>query len=299
MQKKSILEKISFKILRNVHNPTFRNILCFFIRFLLPNQSVFKFNETLDLSESTDDLFEKISKDGFSDLGIVINTFRINSIINQLKSYNCFDLESKNNDIINLNQINKETQLGHYLREDLSKIEDIVQIANDSRILNIVSKYFKSKPTISNINCWWSFANKKEAKEAQFFHRDIDDYKFVKLFIYLTDVSEENGPHLFVKGSHKSNKLNKLKRFSDTEVEANFNKENILILNKSKGSGFLEDTYGIHKGQLPITSDRLILQVQYSYLPIRVENYNPIESNLLEKLNLDTYVNRLILKKNK
>jgi hypothetical protein len=91
-------------------------------------------------------------------------------------------------------------------------------IANDSRILNVVTRYFGAKPTISNINCWWSFSARQSVKEAQFFHRDMDDYKFLKMFIYLTDVAEESGSHIFVEGSHKSYKLAQLKRFSDQEV---------------------------------------------------------------------------------
>ena len=30
-------------------------------------------------------------------------------------------------------------------------------------------------------------------RHAENFHRDVDDLKFIKLFVYLTDVGDENG----------------------------------------------------------------------------------------------------------
>ena len=34
------------------------------------------------------------------------------------------------------------------------------------------------------------------------FHQDKEFAKFFKVFVYLTDVTEGNGPHVFVEGSH-------------------------------------------------------------------------------------------------
>ncbi len=36
----------------------------------------------------------------------------------------------------------------------------------------------------------------------QYFHRDPDDFRFLTLFIYLTDVSPSAGPHQVIPGSH-------------------------------------------------------------------------------------------------
>ena len=32
----------------------------------------------------------------------------------------------------------------------------------------------------------------------QLFHRDYESFNFVKLFVYLTDVGKENGPHEYI-----------------------------------------------------------------------------------------------------
>lgn len=143
---------------------------------------------------------------------------------------------------------------------------------------------------------WWSFGGRKQAEEAQLYHRDVDDWKFCKFFIYLTDVSSENGPHIYVKGSSASPQYRKIRRYQDNEVEAKFGKENVITFEKPKGSAFMVDTYGFHKGLLPKSGKRLLLQIEYSLNPLSVEIYSPvtIEDSDTE---FDTFVNRLIINK--
>ena len=38
------------------------------------------------------------------------------------------------------------------------------------------------------------------------YHRDVDDFRFIKLFVYLTDTSSTTGAHSFIKGSHQGRK---------------------------------------------------------------------------------------------
>lgn len=292
---KQFLKKISFRILRTVHNIQLRNILCMIVRIFLPKVEIKKGNDILNIDSDKSTMLDRLNMDGFVDLGAALSENQIKVILEKLRGIQCYDLDQNIHLTVNIDAPSNDVQLAHYKREELVGISEIVEIANDSRILNLVSEYLGVKPTISNINCWWSFGDRDVAKEAQFFHRDVDDYRFLKMFFYLTDVNEENGPHIFVKGSHKINKLLELRRFSDFEVVESFG-NHIITLIKPKGSGFIEDTYGIHKGQLPVRGKRLLLQVQYSYLPLHVENYSPQVSTLIESLKLDKYINRLVLK---
>jgi hypothetical protein len=292
---KQFLKKISFRLIRGVHNIQLREVLCWIVSLFLPKIEIIESNNVLNILKDNSTMLSELDRDGFVNLGIALSENQVEVILERLKDIKCYDLDQKDHSLVNIDDPNKEVQMAHYKRDDLIGIPEIVQIANDSRVLNLVSEYLGVKPTISNINCWWSFGDREVAKEAQFFHRDVDDYKFLKMFFYLTDVHEENGPHIFVKGSHKVNKLLELRRFSDNEVVENFG-NHIITLIEPKGSCFIEDTYGIHKGQLPLRGKRLMFQVQYSYLPLHVENYAKRESTLLRSLKLDKYINRLILK---
>ena len=108
----------------------------------------------------------------------------------------------------------------------------------------------------------------KEPLGAQNFHRDWDDLKFVKCFIYIEDVDDGSGPHVYVEKTHHSRLLNKTCRFSDEKVKLMYPENNIIKFTGKAGTIFLEDTSGIHKGLMPTKSKRLILQFVYTLVPI-------------------------------
>jgi hypothetical protein len=118
------------------------------------------------------------------------------------------------------------------------------------------------------MSAWWSLPADGTAQQAENFHRDVDDWRFVKLFCYLTDVDETCGPHVFVRGSHKRNKLTDIRRFTDCETEATFGAENLVRFTGQAGTAFLENTYGIHRGTPPQEKPRLIFQILYSLRPV-------------------------------
>jgi len=137
------------------------------------------------------------------------------------------------------------------------------ELASDPRLLEIAAGYFGCRPYLDSIQAWWSFSGHEQPEEAENFHRDNDSIRFLKFFLYLTDVSEVNGPHIFVAGSQVSDKLLERRRLSDEEVQSAFGKD-VLCMTGRAGDAFIEDTYGIHKGQLPLEGRRLLVQFRYS-----------------------------------
>lgn len=188
----------------------------------------------------------------------------------------------------------EKTHIAHHQPEDVLAAPEVLDIANDERVLKIVSGFLGCKPLISYIAVWWSYHVPSGAQEAEFFHRDVDDWRFVKLFVYLDDVSTENGPHVYVKHSSRTNKLTSIRRFTDDEVEETFGAHNIILLPANAGVAFLEDTYGIHKGQPVGQGRRLILQVVYGMttLPYSPKSHvSPVSS--LNTRKFDPWINRV------
>lgn len=140
-------------------------------------------------------------------------------------------------------------------------------IAFDERLLAIAAAYFGSVPYVDSIQAWWSLSGNEQPEEAENFHRDNDGIRFLKFFLYLTDVNEGHGPHKFVKGSHVEGRLLGSGRLTDEEVANAFGSDRILTMTGRAGDAFLEDTFGVHKGQLPVSGTRLLLQVRYSITP--------------------------------
>ena len=111
------------------------------------------------------------------------------------------------------------THVAYFSHDVVARAPHAFEIANDAGVLGIVAEMLGAKPTISYMMAWWSLPAGEAAQHAEKFHRDLDDWRFAKLFCYLTDVDEGSGPHVFVRGSHAVNKLTRLRRFSDEEVE--------------------------------------------------------------------------------
>ncbi|CAN5833146.1 hypothetical protein BH11PSE12_BH11PSE12_00310 [soil metagenome] len=190
-----------------------------------------------------------------------------------------------------------QSHVAHHNACDIIRAPYLLKLANDPLLIDIAGKFLGCKPTIGYLATWWSYRTTNGAQQAEHFHRDVDDLKFLKLFIYLTDVGENNGPHIYVTHSSSSNKLCEIRRFDDAEVVSQFGRENILQLTGNSGECFLEDTFGIHKGQPVQEGIRLIFQVVYSIFPLPYGPRTPVikQSELtLNEINaLDPWVNRL------
>jgi hypothetical protein len=150
--------------------------------------------------------------------------------------------------------------------------EDVQRLLADLSIAALAQGYLGARPTIDVLAMWWHTAYSKspDSEAAQYFHFDMDRPKWLKFFIYLTDVKTENGPHTFVAGSHRtggmpSNLLSKgYVRLQDSEVAEAFNRSDIIEFAAPRGTIIAEDTRGLHKGKHVEEGDRLVLQIQFS-----------------------------------
>jgi hypothetical protein len=104
-------------------------------------------------------------------------------------------------------------------------------------------------------------------RDGQGFHYDIDGYRALAFFFYLTDVGPSNGPHVYVRGSHTKKLLRHIvslyKGRTDAEIESVYGLERQVVCHGPAGSGFAEDIFGFHKGVHPQSGDRLIVQLRF------------------------------------
>ena len=116
---------------------------------------------------------------------------------------------------------------------------------------------------------------------AQVFHRDRDEFRACKLFVYLTDVGPEDGPHVFVRGSHDPANLAADLGLPQSQVASFFEKDGramaatietrlprqVTELTGAAGTSFLEITYGFHRGKPPTAARRVLLQALFALVP--------------------------------
>ena len=166
----------------------------------------------------------------------------------------------------------------------LLKNDSIQKLFFDENLLHIADNYLKSRPLLDICTMWWTnpLKNIKENYKSKFrdsaalmFHYDLDRIKFLKFFFYITDVTMENGPHVYVSGSHNrpSEFLSKDGRYSDEIINNLFSKE-IKYLTGKKGTIMAVDTRGLHKGNELLEGERLLFQIQFSSSLYGYQNYN-------------------------
>lgn len=164
-------------------------------------------------------------------------------------------------------QIGKTILVAQYFNTD--QCGPINSLKNDPVLNQIAKSYLNCNAKCVGTNVCWTFpvipTDLDKDEQAHMFHHDVDDVKFLKFFFYLTDVEKGDGAHMFVLISNPSKiKITdgwKLRRFNDIEIENFYGPSKILELIGPAGTGFAEDTFGIHKARTPERSPRLLLQI--------------------------------------
>jgi hypothetical protein len=159
-----------------------------------------------------------------------------------------------------------------FRKEDLLANPIVQSLMVDPTIVSVAQTYLGTEPVVDLLSMWWStaFSNRPDGEAAQFYHFDMDRIKWLKFFIYLTDVGPENGPHFFVAGSHRTGGIpheilkKGYARLSDDEVKRQYRPEDFIEFIAPRGTIIAEDTRGLHKGQHVRHGHRLMLQLQFS-----------------------------------
>jgi len=148
------------------------------------------------------------------------------------------------------------------------------RLARDPTLNLLAARFLRSVPHFVGANLWWTFpvdaSEEDRHRHAHLFHRDVDDFRFLKFFFYLTDVEPGEGAHVCVRGSHRAApRLRrfdrwKLRRYSDDEIAGAYAPGEILEITGKAGTGFAENTLCVHKGMTPRSAPRLLLQMQFA-----------------------------------
>lgn len=182
---------------------------------------------------------------------------------------------NKNNSI-NTNKLSR-------LKDDLVNSQMVRDWALSRDIVTLAQEYLGSRPICDLLASWISLPTRNEkmkSKAAQKFHFDMDRIKFIKFFVYLTDVSKKNGPHCYIKSSNRRLpfKLRKDGRFEDEQIISTYGIENYTEIEGCAGTIIAVDTRGFHKGVPLVEGKRDILQVEYSN---STYGHNYLKSNIV------------------
>lgn len=266
---------------------------------------------------------------GFHVLGACLSAAELDRVRSRLRQGRLYDSQSLNyqDQLVSKTTFALEDRpgnvfLANYEFDAVVRCTPLLRLACSPRIIAAVESYIGCTPTISAFAVWHSFPGQVDAP-AEIFHRDRDCFSFVKLFVYLSDVDADTGPHEFIQFSHNAAALQDYVQSSGLKIDLpslfQGNSRNlktadlqavlgriIVTTRGSAGFGFLEDTYGLHRGTRPQSASRLIFSVTYTGLPLRYANQNDrtyemsrqlsfAEAGLAEASELERYLLRFML----
>ena len=148
------------------------------------------------------------------------------------------------------------------------------KLEKDPGILAIAAKFLGAIAVHMGSEILWSFpvagTQIQQREAAQVFHYDLDDYRFIKFFFYLTDVDISSGPHAYIRGTHKHKKLlhqligTRCADIDDEKIVECYGAQNVVNLCGKAGFGFVENPLCFHRGSRPTEKPRLMLQIEYT-----------------------------------
>ena len=146
-------------------------------------------------------------------------------------------------------------------------------LAFEKTVLDIITSYFQMYVNFfyMTLNITLPIGGDRRAIGSQRWHRDPEDRKMCKMFLYLTDVDEESGPFMYVEKSKYGRKWGKyfpqrppIGYYPDQkELEELIPKEDIKICTGKAGTLLFCDTSGLHKGGYALTRPRMMLTLGF------------------------------------
>jgi hypothetical protein len=202
------------------------------------------------------------------------NDINLNDIIND---YNEFSKTEYFKDAI---QISKSNIKKNFLirsgsfNDTHTQNSSLLNTAISDKMLNIVSNYLETMPRLQLCEFWYTIPQgDKIPEQSQKWHRDPEDFKLIKVFLYLNEVDENAGPFTYLRQSHGLGRFgNTLKRKLPTgpfypdenEIFKLIDKGNIQVNTGSLGTMIFCDTYGFHKGGDAKTNPRIFAYWTFS-----------------------------------
>jgi hypothetical protein len=162
--------------------------------------------------------------------------------------------------------------VAHYF-DRLAECAAAQAVAGDPMLREIASRHLAAPAQVISHRLWWSFrpARVEEAMlhlaSQERFHYDLNDWRSLKFFFYLTDVDAASGAHVYVRGSHRKRRFrHQLSPFvgqTTHEILATYGADRLLRIAGPAGTGFAEDPFGFHMGTVTAGRPRLILEVEF------------------------------------
>jgi hypothetical protein len=263
-------------------------------------------------SEEYQRIVGKVNEQGYYVIKDFLNADQVEKIKQELNKYEYFapapNKETltyvKLEDLRKSGPADKSTppmHLTNFTGVDMDKDSGIGRMMTDTFMADISAAYFQSQAYLTEVTAYHTKAKSRELYtsddihgSAQAWHFDYADLRFLKFFLYLTDVNMENGPHTFAVNTQED-------KFIQPENEDGFYKpgfrrypngtftgqiKNEWVVNAvgrervkefcgTKGMLIIENTSGLHKGGDCVSGSREMLSFTFGISNFNSPNSQP------------------------
>lgn len=160
--------------------------------------------------------------------------------------------------------------------------DKINELVLDDFFYDLAVKHLGTHPRITNIDYWLNIPKQDAPKSSQKWHRDYEDLKLLKVFLYLGDVTPESGPLSYVESSQYTGKFGDLfpRKFpngvvvEEEDINAQFKNNEQKTFTLKDGTLVFADTSGLHKGGHCTRDERFLYTFTYtSFAGISPRNF--------------------------
>ena len=163
---------------------------------------------------------------------------------------------------------NEENSVGWLISKDIMQEQEIFLWGLEEKLLNLIENYLGLPVKYVGMHLRREIAN-GITEDVRQWHIDIEDYRRIKIIVYLNDVDEEGGPFQYLSKNLTSKTSKELKYNNgfvvDQVMETVVPKSNWTSCTGVAGTVILADTCNIfHRAKAPIQSDRFSLTFGYT-----------------------------------
>jgi hypothetical protein len=168
---------------------------------------------------------------------------------------------------------------------DIVAAPHVLKLATHPTLLSLAGEFLACAPTIINLEAWWSPARERDPEGPQILHRDKDDFRACKFFMYLTDVAAEDGPFVFAQRSHDPHFVAaqlahqgkdpawlklifalKAGGRDFAKLYEHFFAPLLIEAVGAKGTSFMVNSLGLHRGRPPSRGRRGAIAITYGMI---------------------------------
>lgn len=151
--------------------------------------------------------------------------------------------------------------------DNLLQYDSINKFIKSDFVNNRINRYFNQPYVLSSLRLWWTPLN-NTAISSQRFHLDEEDLTQVKVFVNISEISDDHGPFTFLPNNLSTRVLSSYKngkrRYTDKEINEVLQTNEAIPLTGRAGDGaFIDTSKCLHYGSRHNTKERLVLMAQY------------------------------------